>query len=195
MMEQVLLDTNVLAQLPLSVSTSPSGPLKRNSALTVRPTIGEERKAWLLEAQRAYCFNELQMQTTRFFSSASAILHRKSTTNSRDITCQGSLGTCSMEVKSVSCPDLEARNDQRASSPCDCERVSVAVNSCEVSPVDTSSLHEDIDDDEDRQRLVLPIVDEKDSCEFLFQHMDVCFKPSKIRLSPRIEKLGNEGTI
>lgn len=71
--EQLIFGTTILGQVPgpLTVTlTNPAfpgngtshqhPPLKRSGTLTVRPTIGEERKTWILEARKAYCLEELQ---------------------------------------------------------------------------------------------------------------------------------------
>ncbi|ODM98891.1 hypothetical protein Ocin01_07786 [Orchesella cincta] len=44
-----------------------SDPIPASKKIS-RPTIGEERKAWLLEARKAYCFNKLQVQPAEVLS-------------------------------------------------------------------------------------------------------------------------------
>lgn len=176
-MEEVIRETREVSLIPCVSRTSPVGPmnLKRKSALTVRPTIGEERKAWLLEAQRAYCLNELQNHRV-------PESFRRTTASTRSLQPTPATANRPKEATSASCPELEVR--------CELEPVHQKPSSYKYECNSARSSVENLDSV--NMNSSAGSVDEKDSCEFLFQHVEGCFKPSKIRLSPRMEKLGND---
>ncbi|CAL8095706.1 unnamed protein product [Orchesella dallaii] len=120
----------------LEGSGDPPPPSKKIS----RPTIGEERKAWLLEARKAYCFNKLQTQPPEVLSQGGEF--------SGNSKARVAIATCS-ESDSQYCRS------------------------------ETSS-----------KGLAMKTLANKESCTYIFQQADGTMKPSNIRLSPRMEKLG-----